>query len=122
MNNCYDSLRLYENPYVTSSIDKKSGYSIELSLDNKYKTLMFSDLQLNNDYPLYYDSSLENVPRRNERETVTPLQIKGKIRIHIDRDDQALLITSQSISLKCFTKEYAVLLISELNENSSIDK
>lgn len=116
---CYDSLRLYENPYVTSSIDKKSGYSIELSLDNKYKTLMFSDLQLNNDYPLYYDSSLENVPRRNERETVTPLQIKGKIRIHIDRDDQALLITSQSISLKCFTKEYACFVNSELNENSS---
>lgn len=84
---CYDSLRLYENPYVTSSVDKKCGYSIELYLDNKYKTLMFSDLQLNADYPLYYDSSLDNISTNVERERATPLQIKGKIRINIDRED-----------------------------------
>ncbi|AJQ08270.1 AHL_G0004370.mRNA.1.CDS.1 [Saccharomyces cerevisiae] len=119
---CYDSLRLYENPYVTSSVDKKCGYSIELYLDNKYKTLMFSDLQLNADYPLYYDSSLDNISTNVERERVTPLQIKGKIRINIDREDQALLITSHSISLKCFTKEYACFVNSETSKNSYSDK
>lgn len=93
---CYDSLRLYENPYVTSSVDKKCGYSIELYLDNKYKTLMFSDLQLNADYPLYYDSSLDNISTNQLSLSRTPLQIKGKIRINIDREDQALLITSLS--------------------------
>ncbi|EHN03527.1 Spo23p [Saccharomyces cerevisiae x Saccharomyces kudriavzevii VIN7] len=119
---CYDSLRLYENPYVATSRDKKSGYSIELCLDNKYKTLMFCDLQLNTDFPVYYDSSLENVAENIERENVTPLQIRGKIRIHIDRDDQALLITSQSISLKCFTKEYACFVDSGTGENTSSSK
>ncbi|CAI4037480.1 hypothetical protein SMKI_02G3570 [Saccharomyces mikatae IFO 1815] len=119
---CYDSLRLYENPYVTTSIDKKCGYSIDMCLENKYKTLMFSDLQLNTDYPLYYDSSLNHLSTNNERENVTPLQIKGKIRINIDRDDQVLLITSQTISLKCFTKEYACFIDSGAGENSKINK
>ncbi|QHS71807.1 Spo23p [Saccharomyces paradoxus] len=119
---CYDSLRLYENPYVKSSVDRKCGYSIELFLDNKYKTLMFSDLQLNAEYPLYYDSSLDNISTNNERESVTPLQIKGKIRINIDREDHALLITSHSISVKCFTKEYACFVDSETGKDSSNNK